>query len=181
MTFFIACFLAALTGAYFRPGEWYRTLRKPPWTPPDWIFPIAWSILYLAIAVSGWLVWRSAGFAGAGLALGVYALHLAFNALWSALFFGARRIDLAFADVVAMWLSLAATIVLFAPISVFATWLEVVARANPVTYILEGMRALVTGGWDGWSLLKGGAAILGIGAFTFMLTGLSLRGRASGA
>ena len=118
--FLIACFLAALTGAYFRPGEWYRTLRKPPWTPPDWIFPIAWSILYLAIAVSGWLVWRSAGFAGAGLALGVYALHLAFNALWSALFFGARRIDLAFADVVAMWLSLAATIVLFAPISVLA-------------------------------------------------------------
>lgn len=69
----------------------------------------------------------------------------------------------------------------FAPISVFATWLEVVARANPVTYILEGQRALVTGGWDGLSLLKGGAAILGIGAFTFLLTGLSLRGRASGA
>lgn len=68
----------------------------------------------------------------------------------------------------------------FAPIEVFATWLEVVARLNPVTYILEGMRALVTGGWEGTSLLKGATAIAGIGALTFTLTGLSLRGRAAG-
>lgn len=68
----------------------------------------------------------------------------------------------------------------FAPLDVFATWLEVIARANPVTYILEGMRALVTEGWDGPSLLKGGAAIAGIAAFTFFLTGAALRGRTSG-
>ena len=69
----------------------------------------------------------------------------------------------------------------FAPIEVFATWLEVIARANPVTYILEGMRALVTDGWDGVSLLKGAVAIAGIGAFTFLLTATSLRGRTAGA
>lgn len=68
----------------------------------------------------------------------------------------------------------------FAPIEVFATWLEVVAKMNPVTYILEGMRALVTGGWDGGSLLKGTVAICGIGALTFTLTAMSLRGRAAG-
>lgn len=68
----------------------------------------------------------------------------------------------------------------FAPLNVFATWLEVVARLNPVTYILEGMRALVTGGWNGASLLKGASAIAGMAAFTFTLTAMSLRGRAAG-
>lgn len=118
--FIAACVLAALSGAFFRPGAWYRTLRKPTWTPPDWLFPIAWSILYLMIAIAGWLVWRAAGFSGAGLALGIYGLHLICNALWSALFFGARRMDLAFVDVAAMWISLALTIALFAPISPLA-------------------------------------------------------------
>lgn len=123
--FLAACFTAATTGAYFRPGAWYRALRKPSWTPPDWLFPIAWSILYVMIAVAGWLVWRSAGFSGAGLALAFWGVHLACNALWSALFFGARRLDLAFGDVLAMWGTLAATIALFAPISPLAAGLLV--------------------------------------------------------
>ena len=114
--FVAVCLMAAMSGAFFRPGAWYLALPKPSWTPPNWLFPVAWSILYLLIAVAGWLVWRTAGFSGAGLALGVYGLHLVFNALWSALFFGAHRIDLAFGDVVAMWLSLVGTIALFAPI-----------------------------------------------------------------
>ncbi len=66
----------------------------------------------------------------------------------------------------------------FAPLDVFSDWLAAVARVNPVTYLLEGMRALVVDGWDVASLLKGGAAVLGIGVFTFTLTGLALRSRA---
>lgn len=65
----------------------------------------------------------------------------------------------------------------FAPTDVFATWLQVVASINPVTYILEGMRGLITGGWNGGELLKGAIAILGISAFTFTLTALGLRSR----
>jgi ABC-2 type transport system permease protein len=65
----------------------------------------------------------------------------------------------------------------FAPISVFATWLEVIARANPVTYLIVGMRSLITGGWNGDSLIKGAAAIVGIGVLTFSLTAAALRGR----
>ena len=68
----------------------------------------------------------------------------------------------------------------FAPIEVFQTWLEVVARVNPVTYLLEGMRALVTGGWEWGALAKGGASIVGIGVVTFALTAASLRGRVTG-
>ncbi len=65
----------------------------------------------------------------------------------------------------------------FAPVDVFADWLAAVARANPVTYILEGQRALIIDGWDTGAILKGMGAIAGIAVFTFSLTMMALRGR----
>ena len=118
-----ACFAVSTTGAVFRPGEWYERLAKPWWRPPNWVFAPAWGVLYLCIAVSGWLVWREAGFAGAAVPLAIYAAQLAFNAAWSAIFFGLRRIDLAFAEIVALWLSIAATMAAFHPIHAGAAWL----------------------------------------------------------
>ena len=119
--FVLAALAAASSGAIFKPGDWYRTLRKPGWTPKPWVFPVVWTPLYMAIAVSGWLAWRGAGlFVPAFLAYGV---QLLLNAGWSALFFGLRRPDLAFADIVLLWLSIAATIAGFAPISAAAAWL----------------------------------------------------------
>lgn len=67
----------------------------------------------------------------------------------------------------------------FAPTDVFADWLAVIASFNPVTYILEGMRALVISGWDTTDLLQGIAAIAGMAAFTWGLTLLALRGRSA--
>lgn len=123
--FIAACFLAALTGAWFRPGEWYERLRKPSWRPPNRVFAPVWTILYLMIAVAGWLVWRDAGFANAGLPLAVYALQLILNGAWTPLFFGLHRPDLGFVDIVLVWLSIIATIVLFYPIHVGAALLLV--------------------------------------------------------
>jgi tryptophan-rich sensory protein len=114
--FIAACFLAAITGAFFRPGEWYERLKKPSWRPPNRLFAPVWTLLYFMIAVSGWLVWREAGFAGAAWPLAVYALQLVLNAAWTPLFFGLHRPDLGFADIVLVWLSIVATIVLFIPI-----------------------------------------------------------------
>ena len=51
-----ACLLAARIGAAYRPGDWYERLAKPRWRPPNWLFPPTWAVLYLTIAVSGWLV-----------------------------------------------------------------------------------------------------------------------------
>jgi translocator protein len=123
--FIAACVAVASSGALFRPGAWYETLRKPWWRPPNWLFGPAWTVLYLMIAVSGWLVWRKAGLAGAALPLAVYALQLALNGAWSWFFFGLKRMDLALVDVAALWLSIALMIALFAPISATAAWLLV--------------------------------------------------------
>jgi tryptophan-rich sensory protein len=121
--FAAACFLVAMTGSYFRPGDWYEGLKKPTWRPPNRLFAPVWTVLYLMIAVSGWLVWREAGFAGAALPLAVYAVQLVLNAAWTPLFFGLRRPDLGFVDIVLVWLSIVATIVLFMPIHVGAALL----------------------------------------------------------
>ena len=119
--FVLAALAAASSGAIFKPGDWYLTLRKPGWTPRPWVFPVVWTPLYVAIAVSGWLAWREVGLVVP--AFLAYGVQLLLNAGWSGLFFGLRRPDLAFADVVLLWLSIAATIAAFAPISAAAAWL----------------------------------------------------------
>jgi tryptophan-rich sensory protein len=107
----------------FRPGQWYEHLRKPSWRPPNWLFAPAWAILYLMIAFSGWLVWRTVGFGGAALPLTVYFLQLGLNAAWSTIFFGMRRPDLAFLEIAMLWLSIVATIAAFHPVNAVAAWL----------------------------------------------------------
>lgn len=116
-------FAAASSGAIFKPGAWYETLRKPGWTPPNWAFPVVWSALFLANTFSGWLVWEAAG-ATAAPALALYGLSLLFNAAWSALFFGAHRLDWAMAEVFALWLSIAAVALAFLPHSPLAAALQ---------------------------------------------------------
>lgn len=123
--FMAACFLAALTAAFFRPGKWYERLKKPSWRPPNRLFAPVWTVLYVMIAISGWLIWREVGFAGATLPLAVYALQLLLNAAWTPLFFGLHRPDLGFFDIVLVWLSIIATITLFFPIHVGAAILLV--------------------------------------------------------
>ncbi len=114
----LVSFAAGWVGSRFMPGEWYAALAKPSWNPPSSVFAPVWSVLYLLMGVSAWLVWRRAGFAGAPVALGLFLVQLALNGLWSYLFFGAHRPDLAFADIVALWLVILATTIGFWRVSV---------------------------------------------------------------
>ena len=123
--FIAACTLVALTGAFFRPGQCYEALAKPPWRPPNWLFGPAWTVLYAFIAISGWLVWRAAGWPDAAAALAVYGIQLLLNAGWSPMFFGLRRPDWAFYELLGLWASILATIVVFYPISSMAALLLV--------------------------------------------------------
>ena len=96
--FVLACFSAALPGAYFRPGEWYEGLAKPSWRPPNWVFGPAWAILFTTIAVSAWMIWRKSGEADVTLAFVIFGVQLLLNAAWSWFYFGLRRIDLVAID-----------------------------------------------------------------------------------
>ncbi len=107
--FAVMVFAAASSGALFMPGEWYEGLKKPWWTPPNWLFPVAWTVLYTMIAIAGWLVWRRAGWSPA---LTVWGIGLVINALWSYFMFGRQDIGLALADVMSLWLAVALFIVL---------------------------------------------------------------------
>jgi benzodiazapine receptor len=88
---------AAAFGAQFMPGQWYAALAKPAWTPPNSVFGPVWSVLYVAIAVAGWLAWRSRT---AGTALVFWGAGLILNAAWSMLFFGRHLIGVALLDIV---------------------------------------------------------------------------------
>ena len=80
---------AGLTGSLFPPGQWYSELNKPIWTPPNWVFPVAWPILYLCMSYSGATL---ASIDGAGSALALWALQIALNTLWTPVFFGLENI-----------------------------------------------------------------------------------------
>lgn len=115
----IAISLAAgLVGSRFLPGEWYASLVKPSWNPPSSVFAPVWSTLYVLMGVSAWLVWRTAGFAGAPGALALFFGQLILNALWSYLFFGVHRPGVALVDILALWLLILATTIAFWRVSV---------------------------------------------------------------
>ena len=80
--------LVAASGALFPPGDWYDALAKPPWTPPDWVFGPAWTVLYILIAIAGARAWLRVPSAQRRHVFTPYFVQLALNAGWSALFFG---------------------------------------------------------------------------------------------
>jgi len=106
-------FAAAWIGSRYMPGDWYASLVKPSWNPPNYLFGPVWTVLYVLMAVAAWLVWRKADFSGAGPALTLFVVQLALNALWSYLFFGQHRPDIAFFDIVALWVAIVVVAALF--------------------------------------------------------------------
>ena len=109
-TYLAACGGAAATGALFGPGEWYRALNKPWWTPPDWLFPLAWTTLYLCMSLSAM---RVAQLPDSGQALAFWSLQIALNALWTPVFFGLRKLGWGMVVLGCLWLAVAATMLAF--------------------------------------------------------------------
>jgi tryptophan-rich sensory protein len=120
--FGLAVVLAALVGVLGVAGTAaeYRSLDQPSWAPPSWLFGPVWTVLYIMIAVAGWLVWRRTGWTRA---LTVYAVQLVLNAIWTPIFFGFGRYGLALADIVALWVLIGVTVWMFRPVSRVATGL----------------------------------------------------------
>jgi tryptophan-rich sensory protein len=124
----IVCFavvgISSLFNAHAIP-TWYAGLVKPPLNPPNWVFAPVWMTLYGLMAVSAWLVWktRPSGCRRRGLLF--FAVQLWFNYLWSWIFFHRHMIGIAFADIVALWLTILLTLLTFRKMSRPAAWLLV--------------------------------------------------------
>lgn len=115
-------FAAAAFGSMFSPDAWFAHQRKPSWQPPDWVFGPVWTALYTFIALAGWLVYRRVEF---GIPLALWLLQLVLNGVWSWLFFGIHRPDLALADMVLLLVTIVTCIAFFSRISFTATGLMV--------------------------------------------------------
>ncbi|MBS1302275.1 TspO/MBR family protein [Loktanella sp. SALINAS62] len=100
--FLLATFAAGTTGAMFPTGQWYEKLDKPAWTPPNWAFPIMWTSIYLLIAFAGA---RVAFIPGAGLAMAFWAAQIAFNTLWTPVFFGLRHWRASLIVMAGLWIT----------------------------------------------------------------------------
>jgi benzodiazapine receptor len=94
-------------------AAFYGQLSQPSWAPPAWLFGPVWSVLYVLMGIAAWLVWRKHGFRGATGALKLFVAQLFANALWTWLFFAWHQGALSVAEIVLLWLLIAATIIAF--------------------------------------------------------------------
>jgi tryptophan-rich sensory protein len=115
----------ALVGLATAGGDsaWYQSLARPSWTPPGVVFAPVWTALYAAMAIAAWRVWRRGGWHAHRGALALFMSQLLVNFSWSFIFFGARQIGWALADIVALWILIAITLGRFAAIDRLAGWL----------------------------------------------------------
>jgi translocator protein len=140
----VLTFGAAALGARFLPDEWYRQLNKPTWNPPNTIFAPVWTVLYLLMSASAWLVWRRYGISGAFLPLTLFVVQLLLNAAWTWLFFGLHRTRDALIDIGVLWVVILTTLISF--------WrLELVAGILLIPYLAWVSFATVLN-WTIWRM-----------------------------
>lgn len=133
--FLIACCAAASTGIIFKPGDWYAALQKPGFTPPNWVFPVAWTVIYLLLA---WAGYRLTLLPGSQLVLALWAAQIALNTLWTPVFFGAHRIFAGMVILTLLWLTVATMVVMALRLDLvtglilfpYLIWLSIAAALN---------------------------------------------------
>jgi tryptophan-rich sensory protein len=119
----------------FKPGEWYASLNKPRFTPPNWAFPLAWTVIYLLLA---WAGYRLTLIPGSQVVLALWAAQIALNTLWTPVFFGAHQVLAAMVILVLLWLVVAVMVVMALRLDVitglilfpYLVWLCVAAALN---------------------------------------------------
>lgn len=124
----MVCFGASGLGALFMSndavGNWYEQLQKPSITPPDWVFGPAWTILYIMMSISVFLVWnKGLDHPKVKLAICIFLIQLALNAAWTPMFFGFHLILPALIDIVLLFIAILITMLAFKGISFWASML----------------------------------------------------------
>lgn len=106
-------------------GEWYLSLEKPSYQPPAWLFSPVWTTLYILMGISLYLVWKKSASSDRNLSIGFFIAQLVLNFLWSFIFFKWHMTDLAFYEIIALWIMILLTILRFGRHSKTAAWLLV--------------------------------------------------------
>lgn len=152
VSWLLICFTASAIGAVasIQAKSFYALLVLPAWAPPAWLFGPVWTTLYTLMAIAAWLVWREGGFRTRKHALVLFLLQLAFNALWSWLFFTWQLGGAALLNVIILWLLIAATLVSFWRISPLAgglliPYLAWVGFAAALNYSLWQLNPMMLG------------------------------------
>lgn len=138
--FLAACAGAGATGGLFPPGPWYEKLRKPAWTPPNWLFPVAWTSLYLLMAGAGA---RVAVQPDNGVAIALWALQIALNGLWTPVFFGLHKLKLGMIVLVCLWVAVLLCMIALWQVD---TWAGV--------FFLPYLAWVTTAGALNWSVMR---------------------------
>jgi len=116
----VTCLIVGASGAFVTAmsvRDWYPYIQKPSWTPPSAVFGPVWTVLYLLMGVSAWLIWRDSVGSARRTALLIFAIQLVLNGTWSLLFFGLRSPGWAALEIVLLWGSIVATMFTFAGIN----------------------------------------------------------------
>lgn len=124
--FFLVCLGVSAVGGWVTQtsvNDWYQTLAKPPLNPQDWLFAPTWITLYVMMAIAGWRVWMRSANTLRRIALATFAVQLTLNLVWSFIFFGAKSPGFAAIEIVFLWVSILATLVIFWCVDRFAGWL----------------------------------------------------------
>lgn len=114
------CFTAAAIGSYFTEqslDSWYAKLAKPPMTPPDWVFPVVWSVLYFMMGTALAMVLTEGRSGQIMMPVLLFFLQLGLNVGWSAVFFGQRNPLGAFFTMSLLWCVVAITTLSFAVVT----------------------------------------------------------------
>lgn len=145
----IICQIAGFIGSVFtRPSiqTWYTFLKKPSFTPPNWLFGPVWITLYILMGISAFIVWKKGlGADGVKLALGIFTIQLIFNTLWSIVFFGQQSIFGGLIVIIVLWILILLNIIFFFKVSIVAglllipyiVWVSFASLLNTYIYILN--------------------------------------------
>jgi tryptophan-rich sensory protein len=124
----VLCFAVAAISGRWTAKEiplWYATLDRPAISPPNWVFGPVWTLLYALMAIAAWRISLAPTGPTRTAALALFLLQLALNFAWSWIFFGRHRIGWAFAEVLLLWVAIAASAAVFARIDGLAAWLMI--------------------------------------------------------
>jgi translocator protein len=125
----IICLLAGFIGSFFTSSSittWYLTLNKPFFNPPNWLFGPVWTILYLMMGVSLYIIWdKGINNKISKIAISLFFIQLTLNVLWSIIFFGLKSPLFALIEIIFLLIFILLTIIYFYKISKFASYLLV--------------------------------------------------------